>query len=511
MALVALLVLACSGDDGTPPPPTDTEVTGHTGTPEPEPPALQAWLDTSSPSGLTATLWADTDRATALRAEVTMGERAWTLEDDRTDHHQVLITGLRADEDVSVEVTVTDELGLSSVATVDLHLQPLPTWIRPAVIEVREPGMEPGVTLIYGDDGIALIDADGQPCWLYRAQFGIENVRRDGDHLLLVVERHHLMEIDLAGNTIHRWANYRDHDEHTDLDVFAVHHDVIRFPDTNLLTLDVERRWLPQPTSEWNAAAPWADAWVAGDILTEFRTDGSVVRRIPLLDLLDPDRIGHDGVVGDYWEAYREWAYQDIRDWSHANSLDYDPATDTLLVSLRHQDAVIAVTRSTGELRWILGNTAGWEPPWDAKLLRPGAGANLDRWQWHQHAAQFTDRGTILLFDNGNFGVPAYAEALPHRVSRAMEIRVDEASRSFVPVWVWGDEMGLWSTSLGDVDLLPETGHHLVDFARLDTPASSTLVEVDDDGRIVWQASSFGGQRWFRSARWAGLLQGPDR
>ncbi len=48
-----------------------------------------------------------------------------------------------------------------------------------------------------------------------------------------------------------------------------------------------------------------------------------------------------------------------------------DPQDDSVIVSLRHQYAVIKLDRKTGRLMWILGTPDAWMPPWDRYLLKP--------------------------------------------------------------------------------------------------------------------------------------------
>ena len=134
---------------------------------------------------------------------------------------------------------------------------------------------------------------------------------------------------------------------------------------------------------------------VIGDVIVEFRRDGTVVRRIPLLDVLDPYRVSYDS-LGAYWDEHYGVT---TRDWSHANALAFDAANDAWLVSLRHQDAIVQVRRN-GSLGWILGDPARWRAPWSWYLLSaPGGHA----WQYHQHAVQLMPDGTLLGFRPESF------------------------------------------------------------------------------------------------------------
>ncbi len=87
--------------------------------------------------------------------------------------------------------------------------------------------------------------------------------------------------------------------------------------------------------------------------------------------MLKPTRIAFDATVGQ----------PDATDRVHLNSLWHDARYDSILVSLRHQDAVVKFSRETGELIWILGPRESWEG-FEQYLLLP-AGSPF-RWQYHQ-------------------------------------------------------------------------------------------------------------------------------
>ena len=129
------------------------------------------------------------------------------------------------------------------------------------------------------------------------------------------------------------------------------------------------------------------------------------------------------------------------------------------------------------------------------------------------NGAQFTADGTITMFDNGNYGVPAYYPKRPDRISRAMEVRIDPVAMTYETVWTWGDELNLFSGSMGDVDPLPQTGNMLVTYGNPSGvgPKSAIVYEVTRAGDIVWEASTSSGIAWFRGSRWSGIIPGPGR
>lgn len=83
-------------------------------------------------------------------------------------------------------------------------------------------------------------------------------------------------------------------------------------------------------------------------------------------------------------------------DWVHFNCVDYDPATDRILLCSRNHGEIFAVDRTSGAMVWRWGNPsthgAGRGPSFcddgDQKLFGP-------------HNAHFLDNGHILVHDNG--------------------------------------------------------------------------------------------------------------
>jgi hypothetical protein len=87
-------------------------------------------------------------------------------------------------------------------------------------------------------------------------------------------------------------------------------------------------------------------------------------------------------------------------DWGHENAVIEDPRDHSLIVSLRHQNAVIKFTRA-GQLKWILGPHENWGPAFQPYLLTP-VGEPF-AWNYAQHAPEITPQGTLLLYDNGDY------------------------------------------------------------------------------------------------------------
>ena len=172
--------------------------------------------------------------------------------------------------------------------------------------------------------------------------------------------------------------------------------------------------------------------------------------------------------------------------------MTYVPEDDSILVSVRHQDAVIKFSRATGELIWILGNHHGWPPELEPFLLHP---INTPfRWQFAQHAPMMTGDGNLMLFDNGNNraspfdGNPVVLDE--ENFSGAIEYAIDEANMEVEQVWEFGEllEDSIYSRFISDADWQPTTGNVVVHFGGVSYVggvSSSDLGLGTDHTRVI--------------------------
>ena len=147
------------------------------------------------------------------------------------------------------------------------------------------------------------------------------------------------------------------------------------------------------------------------------------------------------------------------RNWAHVNSVDYDPEDDSIIISSRHQSAMIKIGRDK-KVKWILGSPEGWKKGWAEKVLTPvdknGKPIKCEGsvceggfdWTWTQHTAFKIDemsKGDILYlsaFDNGDargMEQPALPEM---KYSRAVVYKIDQKKMTVEQVWEYGKERG---------------------------------------------------------------------
>jgi hypothetical protein len=154
-------------------------------------------------------------------------------------------------------------------------------------------------------------------------------------------------------------------------------------------------------------------------------------------------------------------------DWGHENAVIEDPRDHSLIVSLRHQNAVIKFTRA-GQLKWILGPHENWGPAFQPYLLTP-VGEPF-AWNYAQHAPEITPQGTLLLYDNGDYRASPFDAWVDDSMnySRAVEYSINEDTMEVSQVWQYASSnQTLFTWSVGDADFLKQSGNVLVTFGNV--------------------------------------------
>jgi arylsulfate sulfotransferase len=248
--------------------------------------------------------------------------------------------------------------------------------------------------------------------------------------------------------------------------------------------LSIEAKsYVNYPTNAWKPKSPTESIMVAGDLIVEFRPDGTIVNKWSLLELLDPYRVGYDS-LGKYWDSFFGTK---TRDWAHANSVIHSPKDDSIIVSIRHQDAVVKFSRKTGKLIWILGSHDNWDHNRFGKYLLQPVKDQKFFFPYHQHSPMILPNGNILLYDNGNYRASPFKKIVPvaKNFSRVVEYKIDEENMTVELVWEYGQftDEPVFSGALGDANYLPKTGNVLVTHGniyekRSGKKLSAKIVEV---------------------------------
>jgi arylsulfate sulfotransferase len=447
---------------------------------------------------LAAVLSFEADRPVETTIDIEGPGRAWSVSFGAAmDPQQGLpILGLRPAQRYIFQVSMEDAEGLTNQAQIALvHNTPrLPEspleWPRIRVKADSVEAMEPGITILsvrrtaLGRElrkteqtlnfsrnwGLLLgLDNEGEVVWYYRSSERIAGVAllRNG-HLLFHLTDFRSVEIDFLGNKIGEYYAQLRPDGPIEgatpiHGIQTLHHQPHEMPNGHFLAFSANARTIENYyTSLTDQKAPRATQKVMGDRIIEFNRAGEILWQWDTFDYLDVFRVGYDLLDG-YWTPR---GFPKHLDWTHGNGLFYDAADDSVIVNLKHQDATLKIDRNSGEIRWILGEPSDWTPALAQKLLKRPDGM---RWPYHAHNPRITADGTLMLYENAQWGARPFTDRLPHSpnqaVSRAVEYRIDEQNMTVSEVWSSArgrSDDTCHAPFMGDAHRLPKTDNVLV-------------------------------------------------
>ncbi len=160
---------------------------------------------------------------------------------------------------------------------------------------------------------------------------------------------------------------------------------------------------------------------------------------------------------------------QDPHDWFHNNALWVNEDKQEIILSGRHQDAIVCFNyegnNGKGELKWIIGNPEGWSEDMQKYFFKPvGDVANFD-WQYEQHACVWLPDGDVMAFDNGQWRAKSKSNYIKNKdnFSRGVRYRIDTDKMEIEQVWQFGKEWGqdFFSPYICNVEYYAD-GHYLV-------------------------------------------------
>ena len=211
------------------------------------------------------------------------------------------------------------------------------------------------------------------------------------------------------------------------------HHDYFEMPNGNLLVA----------SDDFNNPSGTVEDY----IVEVDRETGDTVKTFDLKDVLKME----DG-KSENWIEY---------DWFHNNSVWYDEKTNSIVLSGRHQDAVINISYETGKLNWIIGDSTNWSSEYQKYFFKPTSGEF--EWQWSQHAAMVTPEGYIFLFDNGNNKSKDKSKYVPasNSYSRGVMYKINTDEMTIEQVFEYGKKRGssFYSPYISDVDYLAKDNY----------------------------------------------------
>ena len=279
----------------------------------------------------------------------------------------------------------------------------------------------------------------------------------------------HYVKYDIMGRKIwNRRLPYGYNDFSHTMDAAQNGHYFLRVASSNLKRSDGRNvRTVRDMIVEVDQNGNVVDEWRLWEILDPYRDTA-----IKALDQgavclnIDPKLAGKTLSSEDLQKLDKAGHFGDIvgtgpgRNWAHINSIDYDPTDDSIILSSRHQCAVIKIGRDK-KVKWILAASRGWKKPWSELLLTPvdANGKKLDcddasckntnfDWTWTQHTAFRIDSKSnkdviyVSVFDNGDgraFDQPPLPDM---KYSRAVIYKIDQKKRTVEQIWEYGKEKG---------------------------------------------------------------------
>lgn len=331
-------------------------------------------------------------------------------------------------------------------------------------------------------------DLQGNIIWYYENQCTPVKLMANG-HMILNINTD-LLEVDLAGNTIH------------DVSTAAVNQS-LQAGGYSFTISGFSHDVLVLPNGHWVAIGKVAQNFtglsgypgvidVSGDAIVDVDPLGNVAWGWSAFDYLDVNR-----------------ALQGLPDWTHANALVYT-ADGNLLLSMRNQSWIIKIDYAngggSGNVLWTLGE--------DGNLAI--AGGDPGQWFYGQHDPNVVSSNgsvtTLNVFDDGNLRINSSGVACgtsssaPACYSRAAQFQVDEGA--YVATVLWQDLPGLYTFWGGSIGTL-SNGDIEFDLSDPLNAASSQIMEVTptDSPQVVWQMN-ITGENAYRGDRIPSLYPG---
>jgi arylsulfate sulfotransferase len=390
---------------------------------------------------------------------------------DYTTNHSMPLLGFRPNQTNQILVTVYDKERNASTAPQLLAFvtAPLPADFPVYTVLTNEPDMmEPGYFLFMmanrgGDhvNYIAVMDNSGNVVWYSTITPSDAEARQLDDGNLFIEQQtpsNNFVEINMLGQTV------RTLYPPVQYPVVNTHEGLVTGHGTILYLSDVSRSVSSFPTSDTNSNPSLETTNIDDNPIVEISyTNGALLNAWSPLNLIDPTRVTYLTYGIASGSAYGV-------DSEHANAIAENTNDNSIIVSLRNQNTVCKFSRSTGQVKWILGPPALWGTNWQPYLLTP-VGEPFD-WNYGQHAPEITPEGTLLVYNDNNYQASPFDSSLPDQFnfSSAVEYSINEKTMQVSEVWnsCWqSNQARLFTPYVGKVQWLPQTRNVLVDYGAI--------------------------------------------
>lgn len=355
--------------------------------------------------------------------------------------HEVFLVGTPADTLVHFRVLVDGASGEVPTADHTITTGSLPTG-TPQFVASGELGDDWRFNVLptQGEiPAVTIVDGNGDVVWYYLPHVVEGNLMR----ALITHDRKAVLlgHAGMQGNLGASVLQYISIDGGTvrDIPFPMFDHDLAELPDGTVAMIVVDERAHAD-------GKPWQ-----ADRIVELRPDGSEVEIFNAWDALNPD----------------DFEGTPALNWTHGNGLDYWPAEDAYLFSMKELGTLAKIDRATGHIEWMI----------NGRLNQFDYGT--DEVVQLQHQFEMLPNGNLLLFDNGT---------QERGYSRAVELDIDTEAKTARQVWEYIRNPPVFVFAKGDVQRF-DSGNTLVTWS-----AMGELQMVDEAGLPLWQLNAELGQ-----------------
>jgi len=217
-----------------------------------------------------------------------------------------------------------------------------------------------------------------------------------------------------------------------------------------------------KPNVDLTALGLGASATIRDCVLQEVGSDGQLVWEWRASD--------HISVAESTHPFGSQSGDQTIYDLFHCNSIDTEPESGSVLLSVRHADAVYLIEQATGMTIWKMGGTPFNH---DHAQILTITGDPLGAFH-AQHDARFQPNGDVSLYDNQSWDATLAA--------RGVEYHVDAGGGTATLVWSYQSADGRNSAATGSFRRLNAGADNIIGWGF---KTGTLFTEVDADGNVL--------------------------
>ena len=292
-----------------------------------------------------------------------------------------------------------------------------------------------------------------------------------------------LVELDWDGNVVWEFE--------PDTSKAALHHDFVRMPNGNTLTNAWEMIPYEEAIAAGRRAEQTTEKGVATDVIYEIDPEGNIVWKWSAWEHRGSNSKFHLDV--NYITYVLPEYAGDNPDWTHFNDIDYDPATDQILVDSREFGEIYIIDHKTGDILYRWGNPSAYgagDPP---TFTTPGDQILFGPHDAHWIKEGLPGAGNILIFNNGWARPP---------ITYSSVIEMDPNTGDIVWEYKSKAETGFASHHISGAQRLPN-GNTFICSGNW-----GHLFEVSPEGEVVWEyinpATNDGPKNWLEDNAFPG-------